>query len=504
VPTPVSVTGRSDLEDVPVIKAIFTSARTTIARVCPSEIERTLKMTELLLLAGLGSVALIAYTVTRQEPGNASQCQDGPDQEVLDLAAISAIWRESSTAGDAVNPKALAPVPAAPRNFPVFHNQEIAKFYCRHLFEKRQINDLEWVVLIRILELLDTYGGCPSVVCKPDLSEPDRDLVPDAMAVLAHIPLWQHSLAVAEDLVKTTPYPFLAARDLIVALAHDIGKIPGFHDGTYYTGEHPGIATGFLHGITEFTRLPNCAELVEAIRDHHSRVKEGTLSARLKQSDHQVRQLELSRLLVPRITWRGDPEQGSSSEPVVIANAEEIVERDPWFRHYDDYADTRPRFVDISDWFQALTLIEVMKEQVNQVTGGWWNAVSTPDGYVFCCAKGLYNLLHRAFCRQPALLAAYANAVARQDILYSVVMTLASDYGVVAIEHLDAGEYLCPVSITTGGDKIVEGKKGPFMMTPFRAQALGLNTYQLEVEKSQTIRRMVKTITVLAPPNHET
>jgi hypothetical protein len=42
------------------------------------------------------------------------------------------------------------------------------------------------------------------------------------------------------------------------------------------------------------------------------------------------------------------------------------------------------------------------------------------------------------------------------------------------------------------------------MMTPFRAQALGLNTYQLEVEKSQTIRRMVKTITVLTPPKHET
>lgn len=461
-------------------------------------------MAELLLLAGLGSVAFIVYTVTRKEPGTVSPCRQDPEKEVLDLAAISIIWREPLAADGAVNLSALAPLPAVPRNFPEFHIPEIAKFYGRRLLDKRQINDLEWVVLCRVLELLDTYGSCPSVVGQPDLNEPGRDLVPDAMVVLAHIPLWQHSLAVAEDLVKTTPYPFLAGRELIVALAHDIGKIPGFHDGAYYTCEHPGIASDFLLGIPEFTRLPNCAELVEAIRDHHSLVKEGTLSARLKQSDHQVRQMELSRLLVLRIKWRGDPEQGSSSEPVVISNADEALERDPWLRRYDDYADTRPRFVDISGWFKSLPLIEVMKENVNQVTGGWWNAVSTPDGYVYCCAKGLYNLLHRAFCRQPALLAAYANAVARQDILYSVVMTLASDYGVVATEHLDAGEYLCPVSITTGTDKIVEGKKGPFMMTPFRAQALGLNTYQLEVEKSQTIRRMVKTITVLTPPRRET
>lgn len=453
------------------------------------------------MITGIGGTALIAYAVINlQIDRRATARKEADAKEVLDLAAISRSWQDAVKNRHASAPQAPAPVFSEKRESPPFRNPEIAEFYHQVVSNKRLIKHPEWTVICRILELLDKYGGCPSVVCNSRQYSSGHDLVPDAIDLLAHIPLWQHSLAVATKILETTPYQFLAGRDLIVALAHDIGKIPEFHTDGYASWEHPIIATSFLRGIPEFNNLPNNAELIEAVRDHHTRVRKHSPAERLKKSDQEVRRSELVRLLDAELASQGSTDQGNDPVPSATHKPpehQESVGRDPNLTHFDENADTKPLLADISGWFNAEKIIDVIKENVNQVTGGWWNAVSTPDGYVFCCAKGLFNLLHRAFPRQSALLAAYANAIARHDILYTVVMTLAREYDAVATEHLSDGEYLCPVSITTGSNKTVEGKRGPLMMVPFRAKALGLSSYQLEVEKSQTILRMVKSIVPL-------
>lgn len=415
-------------------------------------------------------------------------------KEVLDLAKISRDWQEFAKNNPPPVSKKQAPVFSEVREPPIFCNQDIEDFYYRYVYNNFSIKQPEWAVICRILELLDRSGGCPSVVSDPNADASSYDFKPDAIALLAHIPLWKHALAVAVKMLGTVKYEILAGRYVIVALAHDVGKIPEFHIDGYSTGDHPLISTYFLRGIPEFNRLPNSAELLDAVRSHHFPVKKHTLAAILKESDQKVREEELCRQLHAAIASERIARQEECSIKHNLPETWESLKRDPNVSHFRPSDYSKPLLVDISGWFEAEKLIAAFKEAVNRVTDGWWDVVSTPNGYLFCSAKGLFKLLCRTFPLQPCLLAAHANTIARQDILFTVVMTLAREYDAVATELLGKREYLCPMTITSSSGK---AKRESYMLVPLKAEALGLSGTQLEVEKSQTILRMVKSIVPL-------
>ncbi len=249
-----------------------------------------------------------------------------------------------------------------------------------------------------------------------------------------------------------------------------------------------------MTGIQEFKGLRNGTEILRAVKNHHFHVQKHTLDARLKEADQEVRQMELARQFSAAVAADRVAKQEELLTKHDLSEAPVTANRDPNLSHFGAYCYSKPLLVDISGWFKSEKIIDVINENVNQVIGGWWNAVSTPDGYVFCSAMGLYKLLHRAFPRQPALLAVHANVIARQDILFSVVMTLAREHNAIATELLGNREFLCPMSITSSNGK---AKRESYMLVPLKAKALGLSCAQLEAEKSQTILRMVKAIVPL-------
>jgi len=389
------------------------------------------------------------------------------------------------------------PMIAELREPPIFCNPDIEGFYLKYVYNNYSIKQPEWAVICRILELLDKSGGCPSVVCAPDSdgSGYDYDLQPDGIDLLAHIPLWKHSLAVAEKMLETVKYEVFVGPYLIIALAHDVGKIPEFSIGGYSTGDHPIISMHFLRGIPEFNLVKNSVELINAVSSHHYyHAKDHTLAAALKWADQEVRKNELARQVQVLIATKQIAEQEACLTKCDLPKTKESAQRDPNCSHFKMHGYSKPLLVDISGWFKAEKLIAVIKENVNRVSDGWWNVVSTPNGYLYCSAKGLYKLLRRAFPLQPDLLAAHANIIAQHDILFTVVMTLARELDAVATELLGDREYLCPMSITSSTGK---AKRESYMLVPLKANALGLSGTQLEAEKSQTILRMVKTIVPL-------
>jgi hypothetical protein len=424
--------------------------------------------------------------------------QNEAEREVLPLAQLSHIWQEGLPYNSPhPTPPKTEPAVLEWRSQPIFSNPDIDHFYYKHVSQNHTIKQAEWAVICRILELLDRSGGCPSVVCNPDGNESGygSDLEPDCINLLAHIPLWRHSLAVAEKILGSVVYGVTFGRYLIVALAHDIGKIPELYLRDYYTGIHPVIATHFLQGIPEFNRIYRNDELLHAVGNHHScRVKQHSITAALKKADQQVRTTELAQQVQILSATKMIAEQEACLATCFRTETRTSEERNPGCSYFDVRKYSKPLLLDISGWFNAEKLITVIKENVNRVHNGWWNIVSTPDGYLFCSSKGLYRLLRRAFYLQPELLAAHANVIAQHDILFSVVMTLAREQNAIVSELLGSGEYLCRVSITPGVGKAY---RECYMMVPFRAKAFGLSCTQLEMEKSQTIMRMVKSIVPL-------
>lgn len=462
-------------------------------------------MIGLFVVAGLTAVGMLTYWfiyLLKKSDSPVEQTED--KKEILYLSQISHTWQDDMKNNQPQVSPRTEPMIAELREPPIFCNPDIEDFYLKYVYNNYSIKQPEWAVICRVLELLDKSGGCSSVVCAPEAggSGYNYDLVPDGIDLLAHIPLWKHSLAVAEKMLETVKYEVFVGPYLIIALAHDVGKIPEFSIGGYSTGDHPIISMHFLRGIPEINLVKNSVELINAVRSHHFPSKEHTLAAKLKESDQEVRKNELARQMQVLIATQQIAEQEACLTKCDLPETKESAQRDPNCSHFKMHGYSKPLLVDISGWFKAEKLIAVIKENVNRVSDGWWNVVSTPNGYLYCSAKGLYKLLRRAFPLQPDLLAAHANIIAQHDILFTVVMTLARELDAVATELLGNREYLCPMSITSSTGK---AKRESYMLVPLKSKALGLSGTLLEAEKSQTILRMVKTIVPLqqAPETKE-
>ncbi len=119
-------------------------------------------LSEFCVIMSFIAIVVFIYVVffwqeERIEPVNRKE----DEREVLSLAQISSNWQDSVE----TVPTKPEPVIADWRIPPVFDNQEIVDFYSRTIDNNYSIKRPEWAVICRILELLDKFGGCPSVVC---------------------------------------------------------------------------------------------------------------------------------------------------------------------------------------------------------------------------------------------------------------------------------------------------------------------------------------------------
>lgn len=425
---------------------------------------------------------------------------------------------------------------------PQFENLLVEQFFSELIEKRGTIRGPRRAVIIRLLLLLDKHGNCKSVVNNPKLYDPENELQKGhSYALLSKITLTEHVLAVARKFITKIPSDILIADALIVSLAHDIGKIPMYHEKGYSTGDHTVVSSLVLNGWPEFTGLPNHKDLSTIIKEHHSMSPPDVMTSMLKDADMDTRREELSRMINADVDETAEPiieleevvtdskekegavplkpakprKSKTVKQPDQSAKPEnnEHTEKQPDLFNVQPAPDPalpatdhplgytavnknkgyRPKEVDINNWFDTQKLLGVIRNRVNQYIEGRWEIASMPDGIVYCSLPGMWDALKASSPNTPALMAAEIDESAKRDIFFSVVKTL-GDKGVVASDMLGAGFYAVQATIFTGSGSVLHTKTPPLYIPLKTEAAFNVLPSELEKEKSTAFRRVLKSI----------
>lgn len=464
------------------------------------------------LLLGISAVAAISFGCYgtrkwshRDEPAAE---KDKLPEEIARLEELSNLWLgeevEISEASHLWREQRRDKISPGPR--PIFQHTEIEQFFSEMIEQRSYINGVRRDLIIWLLTLLDKEGDCPSVVRKHK-DEAERIYSDDSYAMLETLPLYCHTLTVARNFIAKADQEALLADMILIALAHDIGKIPSYHDSMYSSGDHPIIAGLILKGIPAFMSLPNREDISRAVTGHHLMKCDNILSDGLKQSDHEARQTELAALYAEMLE-RKKREMESSGEQGTKVEAEHagssktqppVEERDNPLGFNPAKEKFTPTTIDVPDWFNADAIVTSLKNRINVVEttpkGEQWSVVSMPNGLIYVNPDALWETIKEVSSYDPMVYALEGFESEKRNLMYTVVMELARTRNALATGHVADGYYTSQVSIITGG-----GKRVPYLLIPFTAEAFGVLPSALEELKTPQLKRMVKDI---KPKNKE-
>lgn len=152
-------------------------------------------------------------------------------------------------------------------------------------------------VIMELIRLLEKHGHCSSIVI--DYADDEsRDLM-SVRDNLAHTTLRDHTYAVCRNMVAIVKKSIMDADNripsaLIMALGHDIGKIPEYRlSGAYNAKDHARVGSFKLAEMMAGMNAFWVNKVITAVRDHHSPTKDD-LANMLRMADRQARQNELS------------------------------------------------------------------------------------------------------------------------------------------------------------------------------------------------------------------
>ncbi|HOC45970.1 MAG TPA: HD domain-containing protein [Syntrophorhabdaceae bacterium] len=225
---------------------------------------------------------------------------------------------ETSAAAATVEETAPAPVDNSNNNAAEPHNEDKPQPKKPKELKDKELKDLirdcidPYADVIRmqkvehvvkgLVELLDKYGGAPSVVLGVgrDIEKDDLTSVKDN---LAKVSLRYHTCGVVRNMVAMVKdtysnFEMVMPKALVESLAHDIGKIPEFRDSNIYnTSEHPLISGAKLAELFTDTDVHWKDDAIKAVKEHHLSTSDKTaveqMSAILKQADRKARENEL-------------------------------------------------------------------------------------------------------------------------------------------------------------------------------------------------------------------
>ncbi len=426
--------------------------------------------------------------------------------ETADLAELSHLWTddeiEIKDAASLWREKLDGQAAASPR--PQFKQEEIDRFYTEMIEGRPSVKGARRTLIIRLLTLLDNEGDCPSVVGGNPL-EAELKLPEDSFKMLARIPLYRHTLTVTRNFIAKADHDALVADMIIMALAHDIGKIPSYHNKMYLSGDHPIIAMLILKSFPEYLSLPNRSDIDRAITGHHLLKSDNILTNGLKESDHEARQSELA-LLYAEARERQQVEinvlEGKQltfpAAAVTDAGGNSLTalpgeEREHPLLNRESPEQYQPVKIDVPAWFNAEALLAALKKRINKVEstpkGDKWCAVSINPGIVYVNTQGIWAAIRDICGLDVKVLAAEGNESEKRNIIYTVVRELSATRDALVTEYVADGYYTTQVWVVTGG-----GKRITSLLIPFRTQAFGEMDSTLELLKTPQLKRMVKDI----------
>lgn len=339
---------------------------------------------------------------------------DNADILEVTLAELSVIWtggvRNTSELADSKQ-EITSPAPETR-----FSEDELNKFYQTYVVS---LPSQSVTVIKELLNILDKKGDCPSVVNRTTDINPYTE--PSTYTALSKIPLWRHSLNVAEEILKPERNIGAYASQLIIAaLAHDIGKSDALDRAMYSMGDHPRISVLILEGIPGFNELPFKNDVESAVLGHH-RTGGGVLADKLRDADRLARRKELAEVL-PTLD-AGDvfdvPKKHSS--PVVAPSqggifdlpAETEKEKKPTESH------------DIA-WLDIDSFLGEIAPRINKVSGNRFDAFSMPDGVVYFQTDLFWKVLKKLARdgKHNEVLLADGDQKLRRNYLYTVTEML--------------------------------------------------------------------------------
>lgn len=412
----------------------------------------------------------------------------------IPLATASKLWVTPDTTND------------IPR--PDFNRDEISDFWIAEVENRRYIKGNKRKVIADLLKMLDQYGDCSSVVRNPKQSTEVENAFPDdVFEMLSKIPLWRHTLDVAHQMAKRVGRETLVPDALIAGLAHDLGKIPMYHDKGYSTGDHPIISAIVLQSFNSFMMLPNYDDLIQIVRSHHFMRPHNALATMLKACDGTVRateqaaginkavQTEQTRMAANNETPVAGQQSVTSSIPATELPQPEV---DPDTVSVSPLAVVDPtatyvtkEATAVDSWLDPDIMLAEIKKWINVAKNNGWGAVSMPDGLIYVTPVLFWQTIKHVAPDdiKSELGACDADRAKKDSIMLGAVTLLAERKDAVAIETMRAGYFTATTVVLNGS-----GKPSQKFLIPLRAHAFGLLASEAEGMKDPALLSLVKSI----------
>jgi hypothetical protein len=151
----------------------------------------------------------------------------------------------------------------------------------------------------RIMEILEQYGDCPSVV--DSVTDAERTEVSRIGDILSKVTLRDHTFNVtriALQLLKDAYHDPVGYIPIVIvaALGHDLGKIPELRSsGGYVKADHPRTSVSIIEDIFKKDSGTHWLKLVTKIIGEHHQSATEPLSELLKEADGRARQIEIEQ-----------------------------------------------------------------------------------------------------------------------------------------------------------------------------------------------------------------
>ena len=263
---------------------------------------------------------------------------------------------------------------------PTWHHERLYGFYRQYVAPHGKV--LEHAghqgSIMALLDLLDRYGDCPSVVKVDDDTEYQQTR--NSYNLLAQISLLDHSLNVAEQMIqdatntKSGDTEFLMGKILVASLGHDIGKIPQLIGTQKYSkGDHPYLSYLVLKMGIFTEKQPQQKQILQAVREHHYPVKEG-FSFDLRKADQAAREMETEQLSLNGKATSGLVRMIQEQK---ASEAQELEEKNP-----SKQKRTSPEPVDLS-WLTPDEFLSAVESRINVEKDGRFQAFSMQNGLVY-------------------------------------------------------------------------------------------------------------------------
>ncbi len=300
----------------------------------------------------------------------------------------------------------------------------------------------------RLIELIDRYGGCPSIV---DVSgDCEADDIGSIAGLLRQVTLRNHTYRVARIAIKlleesVREFEHFTPKMLVIALGHDAGKIPEVRTREAYAkGDHPIASAAKVAEIFEGCDISWMNSALEAIRAHHRHATE-QFAVLLRKADGLARQIEIT--------------EGTTTG---------LVQQE-W-----------------AEWFDAGECLSMLAPHVNVSQTNKWKAF-THGSVVYCQPDFLYETA-RELAVKKGVMDILVYRLSDKEVALRKIIASLRDAGVLAGDVADGyiGRKFEVVSS-------VGKKKSKFVLLPINVEAIGQPS-ELEARKQgwlTTIRDVI-------------